>query len=54
MPNEYKYDYIMPCLVHTDTFLHPLGMKVNDPNFGEDRKQHIVDLVRYGIEKRRL
>ena len=39
-------------LVHTETFLSPLGIQANDPLFWESRKQHIIDLVRYGIMKR--
>ena len=38
-------------LVHTETFLHPLGMNTN-PGFWEDRKRHIIDLVRYGLLER--
>ncbi len=39
-------------LVHTETFLHPLGIDPHDARFWEERKQHIVDLVRYGLLKR--
>ena len=40
-------------LVHTETFIHPLGIKTDDPKFWEDRKQHIIDLVRYGLLERK-
>ena len=40
-------------LVHTETFLHPLGIDTHDPRFWEDRKQHIIDLVRYGLLERK-
>ncbi len=36
-------------LVHTETFLHPLGIDTNNPHFWEERKRHIIDLVRYGL-----
>ena len=39
-------------LVHTETFLHPLGIDTSNPTFWEDRKQHIIDLVRYGLLER--
>jgi len=39
-------------LVHTETFLHPLGMDTTAPHFWEDRKRHILDLVLYGLLKR--
>ncbi len=38
-------------LVHTQTFLHPLGIEAN-AQFWEERKRHIIDLVRYGILER--
>jgi AcrR family transcriptional regulator len=38
-------------LVHKDTFLYPLGIQADDPAFWESRKQHIIDLVRYGVVK---
>ena len=40
-------------LVHTETFLHPLGINTDDPKFWEDRKRHIIDLVRYGLLERK-
>ncbi len=39
-------------LVHTETFLYPLGIQADDPAFWESRKQHIIDLVRYGVIER--
>ena len=36
-------------LVHTETFLHPLGIDTHNPHFWEERKRHIIDLVRYGL-----
>jgi hypothetical protein len=39
-------------LVHTETFLHPLGIDTTNPHFWEERKRHIVDLVRYGLLQR--
>ncbi len=38
-------------LVHTETFLRPLGIEVN-AQFWEERKRHIIDLVRYGLIER--
>ncbi len=38
-------------LVHTETFLHPLGIDTST-EFWEDRKRHIIDLVRYGLLER--
>ncbi len=40
-------------LVHTETFLHPLGIDTHNSRFWEDRKQHIIDLVRYGLLERK-
>ncbi len=39
-------------LVHTETFLQPLGIDTDDPKFWEDRKKHIIDLLRYGLLER--
>ncbi len=39
-------------LVHKETFLRPLGIQADDPAFWESRKQHIIDLVRYGVIER--
>ncbi len=39
-------------LVHKETFLHPLGIQAENPAFWESRKQHIIDLVRYGVIER--
>lgn len=40
-------------LVHKETFLSPLGIQAEDSAFWESRKQHIIDLVRYGVVEQR-
>jgi len=36
-------------LAHTNTFLQPLGIRASDTLFWEQRKQHIIELILYGI-----
>ncbi len=40
-------------LAHTETFVRPLGIDAQDAAFWAARKQHIIDLVLYGVTKDR-